>query len=131
LVRAQQPALQKGRDTMNPRKKSRGLGAALHDASRVAIAVLGKRATGLQPSLTITPPFSTASLTKVVRLSLDPSAIRFRRMRPIPLPRISAAMTTIALFPRCRRPPPFSTPPTHVSCWIPLRHPPARARACD
>jgi len=49
LVRAQQPALQKGRDTMNPRKKSRGLGAALHDTSRVAIAVLGKRAIGLQP----------------------------------------------------------------------------------
>ena len=49
LVCAQQPALQKGRHTMNPWKKSRGLGAALHDASRVVIAVLGKRAIGLQP----------------------------------------------------------------------------------
>jgi hypothetical protein len=34
---------------MNPRKKSRGLGATLHDASCVAIAVLRKRAIGLQP----------------------------------------------------------------------------------
>jgi hypothetical protein len=35
---------------MNPWKKSRGLlGAALHDASRVAIAVIGKRSIGLQP----------------------------------------------------------------------------------
>lgn len=50
LVRSQQPALQKWRDTMNPRKKSRGLlGLALHDASRVAIAVLRKRSIGLQP----------------------------------------------------------------------------------
>ena len=50
LVCSQQPALQKGRDTMNPRKKSRGLlGAALHNASRVAIAVIGKRSIGLQP----------------------------------------------------------------------------------
>src|SRR2546422_4842807 len=50
LVRSQQPALQKRRDTMDPRKKSRGiLGAALQDVSRVAIAVRGKRSIGLQP----------------------------------------------------------------------------------
>lgn len=50
LMRAQQPALQKGGNTMDPWKKRRGIfGAVLDDVSRVAIAVIGKRAIGRQP----------------------------------------------------------------------------------
>ena len=74
-----------------------------------------------------TEPGCTACCTNVSRLSAEASATRCIRMRPMARPRTSAAMTTSAFFPRCRRPPPVEPAHEGLVHLDLLRHPvPAR-----